>query len=294
MEGINQDRLIERLRQALNEDIGIGDITAESVVEFNPHAQAEIIARQDGILAGIEIAKMLFELDNPPLDIVVKARDGEAISERQQLMTLEGSGAAILKSERTALNLLGRLSGIATLTHQYVQTIEGTNARILDTRKTTPLWRDVEKYAVRVGGGVNHRMGLYDMVLIKENHIRWAGGLEPALSYCVDELGSNRRSVKIEVEVRSLEELQTVLQYEVDRILLDNMTVEEVKNAVDMVRHKIALEVSGGISLETIRAYAETGVEYISIGALTHSVHVLDVSLLFKEAMLAPGKLVNS
>jgi len=293
MDRIDLESLKDRIGKALEEDVGLGDITAESVVDFNPHAQAEIIARQDGIVAGLEVAKLVLSHNGPPLDIVLKVQDGDQVESGQQLMTIEGSGQTILGAERLALNLLGRLSGIATLTRKYVDAIEGTNAKILDTRKTTPLWRDLEKYAVRCGGGLNHRMGLYDMVLIKENHIRWAGGLDKAVQHSLEEIGTDRTAIKIEVEVRSLEELESILQYQVDRILLDNMSPTEVRQAVDIVRHKTALEVSGGITLESVRGYAETGVGYISVGELTHSPRVFDVSLLFKDELMAPGELAQ-
>ena len=291
MDSIDVEHLQSRIRQALEEDIGVGDITAESVVDYNPHAQAEIIARQSGTVAGLDVAQLVFSSLGPPMDIVLKAVDGDHVTDGQRLLTIEGSGQTVLSAERTALNLLGRMSGIATLTRQYVDAVKDTDARILDTRKTTPLWRDLEKYAVRCGGGTNHRMGLYDMVLIKENHIRWAGGIAKVLSQCFDEIGTDRRAIQIEIEVSTLKEIEQVLEFDVNRVLLDNMTPDQVRQAVDMVRHKTALEVSGGINLETVRSYAETGVDYISVGALTHSPAAFDVSLLFKDSLVPPGEL---
>lgn len=290
MEGIDLESLKERIASALAEDIGDGDVTVQSVTEYDEHSQAEIIAKQDGIIAGLEVASLVFGHSGPPLDIVKKVEDGDHVSSGEQLMTIEGSGNTILRSERTALNLLGRISGIATLSGQYVDAIQGTQAKILDTRKTTPLWRDLEKYAVRTGGGVNHRMGLYDMILIKENHIRWAGGLKKAVSNALDFRSANR-SVKIEVEVQTLEELREIVDTGIERVLLDNMSVDGIKEAVQIAQGKVQLEVSGGVTLETVRDYAETGVNFISVGALTHSAPAFDVSLLFKEENLPPGEL---
>ncbi|MBD3273791.1 MAG: carboxylating nicotinate-nucleotide diphosphorylase [Candidatus Marinimicrobia bacterium] len=293
MDNIDIEHLKERIHQALEEDIRTGDITTQCVTEFSPHAQAEIVAKQDGILAGISVAELVFTSLEPPLDVVKKSQDGEEVTTGQQLLTLEGSGATILQAERLALNLLGRLSGIATLTRQYVDSVNGTNAKILDTRKTTPLWRDLEKYAVRMGGGKNHRMGLYDMVLIKENHIRWAGGITPALEQCMTFLKSRDMNVKVEIEVTDLKELQEALNFPVDRVLLDNMSPQEVSEAADINAGRAQLEVSGGITLNSIRDFAETGIDYISIGALTHSVSSFDLSLLFLTENLQPGELAG-
>jgi len=290
MEGIDRENLEERIASALAEDIGDGDVTVQSVTEYDEHSQAEIIAKQDGIVAGLEVAKMVFGHSGPPLDTVKKVEDGDRVSSGQQLMTIEGSGNTILRSERTALNLLGRMSGIATLTGQFVDAVQGTDTKILDTRKTTPLWRDLEKYAVRTGGGVNHRMGLYDMILIKENHIRWAGGLKKAVSNALNFRSANR-SVNIEVEVQTLDELREIVDTGIERVLLDNMPVDEIKEAVNMAQGKVQLEVSGGVTLETVREYAETGVDFISVGALTHSAPAFDISLLFREENLPPGEL---
>lgn len=293
MEGIDFDHLKKRIDLALSEDIGDGDITVESVSESDQHSQAEIIARQNGIIAGLDVAKMVFNHSGPPLDIVKKVQDGDQVSEGQQLMIIEGSGHSILRSERTALNLLGRMSGIATFTHKFVNAIADTTTKILDTRKTNPLWRDLDKYAVRTGGGVNHRMGLYDMVLIKENHIRWAGGLQKAVSNAVAFRNSNHSQIKIEVEVQTIDELREIVDSGVDRILLDNMSIDHIKQAVQLTNHKVELEVSGGVTLDSVRAYAATGADFISVGALTHSVPAFDVSLLFKEENLPPGELAG-
>lgn len=293
MDNIDIAYLKERIHQALEEDIRTGDVTTQSVTEFSPHAQAEIVAKQNGILAGIEVAELVFTSMDPPLDVVKKVEDGEAVRNKQQLLTIEGSGAAILQAERVALNLLGRLSGIATLTREFVNAVEGTQTEILDTRKTTPLWRDLEKFAVRMGGGKNHRLGLFDMVLIKENHIRWAGGITAALEECLAYLKSRSIDMTVEIEVSNIEELEESLKFPVDRVLLDNMSPQEVAQAVDINAGKTQLEVSGGITLNSIREFAETGINYISIGALTHSVSWFDVSLLFLKENLQPGELAG-
>jgi len=290
MEGIDLENLNGRITNALTEDIGTGDVTVKSVSEYDQHSQAEIVAKQDGVIAGLDVAQLVFGNSGPPLDIVKKVEDGDQVSAGQQLMTVEGSGHSILSSERTALNLLGRMSGIATLTRQYVDVVSGTKVKILDTRKTTPLWRDLEKYAVRMGGGVNHRMGLYDMILIKENHICWAGGLKEAVSNALNFRNSNR-SVEIEVEVQTLDELREIVGTGIERVLLDNMSVDEIKEAVEIAQGKVQLEVSGGVTLKTVRQYAETGVDFISVGALTHSAPAFDLSLLFIEENLPPGEL---
>ncbi|HKJ69224.1 MAG TPA: carboxylating nicotinate-nucleotide diphosphorylase [bacterium] len=278
-----RESLEQRIKSALAEDIGVGDITAGSVVKYDHHASAEIVVKQPGVICGLEIAEMVFHQLEPRVDVLFRTSDGARVKEGEALIRVEGSGRVILQAERTALNLLSRMIGISTLTSQYVQAVEGTGVRILDTRKTTPLWRDIEKYAVRMGGGVNHRMGLYDMVLIKENHIRWAGGIAQAVNRSVESLRKYQPDTAIEVEIRNLKELDEVLAFEVDRVLLDNMTPEEVRSAVHKTAGKVEVEVSGGITLENLRAYAEAGVDYISVGALTHSARAFDLSLLFQS-----------
>lgn len=277
------ESLEQRIKSALAEDIGAGDITAGSVVKYDHHSRAEIVAKQPGVISGIEVAEMVFHQLEPRVDVLNQAKDGAWVEEGETLVVLEGSGSVILQAERTALNFLGRMSGISTLTREYVKAVEGTGVRILDTRKTIPLWRDIEKYAVRIGGGMNHRMGLYDMVLIKENHIRWAGGISEAVKRSVDTLRRNQPATAIEVEIRNPDELNEVLAYDVDRVLLDNMIPEEVRIAVQKTNGEVEVEVSGGITLDNIRSYAETGVDYISVGALTHSAGAFDVSLLFQS-----------
>jgi len=290
MESIDTTRLQERINAALREDIGAGDVTASSVVEYDPHVQAEIIARQDGVIAGIEVALLVFRSMEPSPDIMPNVRDGDRVKEGQQLLSLEGSGQAVLTAERTALNLLGRLSGIATFTRRFVDQVEGTGAKILDTRKTTPNWRDVEKYAVRTGGGKNHRMGLYDMVLIKENHVRWAGGFKEAIRNARQSMKEKGNGQLIEVEVRTIDELEEVLHLGVRRVMLDNMSPAQVRYAVKLANGECELEVSGGISLDTVRDFAETGVDYISVGSLTHSPPAFDLSLLVRDENRPPNE----
>lgn len=283
MDRLDINTLRRRIQSALAEDIGSGDVTTGSVVTSSPHTYAEIVARQDGVVAGIQVASMVFEELESGLGISPYCEDGDEVSSGDRVLALEGDGGAILSGERLALNLLGRMSGITTLTRQYVQAIAGTGAQILDTRKTTPLWRDLEKYAVRLGGGANHRMGLYDMILIKENHIRWAGGIGNAVKHAFAYVQSHDPDIEVEVEVRSLEELEEALKLGVSRVLLDNMTPGIVAEAVELTEGEATLEVSGGIDLHSVRSYGETGVDYISVGSLTHSAPVLDLSLLFRD-----------
>lgn len=282
---------------ALSEDVGTGDVTTLNSVPSNIGARAVIVAKEAGVVSGLEIAQMTFREVDPELKFRSTTRDGEWIEAGVALAQISGSAASIMTAERTALNYLMRLCGVATLTHKYVQTIEGTGCRILDTRKTTPGLRFLEKYAVACGGGVNHRMALWDMYLVKDNHIRAARGLTQA----IDRIQRTRRDLLLEVEVESMEQLREALRPEVDRILVDNQPVDAVKRAVDEVErwyranppdHSRVLpgakrwpevEVSGGINLETARAYAETGADYLSVGALTHSAPALNLSLEIEE-----------
>ncbi len=272
--------LDNRLREALREDIGRGDVTTESIVEgtTSEHTcEARIIAKEELVLAGWPVFVRVFGLLGP-IEVRSEAEDGKPVPAGSTLGCLRGPGHVLLQGERVALNLLQRMSGVATMTRAYVQAIEGTRARILDTRKTTPLWRDLEKYAVRVGGGVNHRRGLDDGILIKENHIAWAGGIRNAINACV------RRSShlqKVEIEVTNLDQLEEALQAGAEIVMLDNMDVEQVREAVRVSAGRCLLEVSGGVNLNTIRKYAETGVDFVSVGALTHSYRARDISMLF-------------
>lgn len=281
---------------ALTEDVGVGDVTTAAVVPKGRKGLAEVIARDGGVIAGLEFTQNLFKKLDKDLKIETELQDGQKIKEGEVVLTIEGGLESILRGERVALNFLGRLSGIATLTSKFVERIKGTESKILDTRKTTPGMRLLEKYAVTVGGGENHRFGLYDMILIKENHLAACGGIEAALRAArlyVDEYEGQtkgRHSLKIEVEVKNTEELKEALKFSPDIIMLDNFDVEEIREGVEIARRFEAqegrapkLEVSGGVNLKNVREIAETGVDFISVGALTHSPKTLDFSLLIRE-----------
>jgi len=264
------DRVV---RTALAEDVGSGDRTTDGVVPATARCRAELLLEEPGVPCGIDAARAVFEALDPAVQFEPAVADGRPVAEPPvTLARLEGSARAVLTGERTALNLLGRLSGIATLTSHYVAAVAGTGATILDTRKTTPGLRALEKYAVRCGGGANHRAGLDDAILVKENHLRIAGGIAPAVA-------ALRNGLPIEVEAETLGDVAEALDAGVDRILLDNMTPAEVAEAVALVAGRVPLEASGGITLDNVRAYAAAGVDFISIGALTHSARSLHVSL---------------
>lgn len=279
-----EDILEEFIRTALAEDIGQGDFTTLAIVDKDKNGQAQIIAKQNGILAGIEIVKKTFFFLNHDIQFETQFRDGDKIDVNDTVIIITGKILSILKGERTALNLLAHLSGISTLTAKYVEEVRGTQAKITDTRKTTPLLRDLEKEAVRAGGGINHRMGLYDMVLIKDNHIQAAGGIREAVNKCKQYLGENKLNLKIEVETTNLNQVRDALACDVDQIMLDNMALNMIREAVNIISGRAVVEASGGISLKSIRSIAETGVDLISIGALTHSAPVFDFSLLLEGA----------
>ncbi|MEM9355994.1 MAG: carboxylating nicotinate-nucleotide diphosphorylase [Pseudomonadota bacterium] len=262
---------------ALSEDLGLaGDITTNSVIAPHWTATASINSRENGIVSGLVVACEAFRQLDPDIELDVTAADGDQVSPGDTVMAIAGNARAILSAERIALNFLGRMSGIATLTNRYVAAVAGTRATIVDTRKTTPGLRAFEKYAVRCGGGMNHRVGLFDAVLIKDNHIAIAGGVAQAVAAAKQHAG---HMVKIEVEVDTLEQLDEALANPVDAVLLDNMPPQVLRQAVDRCAGKIITEASGGINLETVRAAAEAGVDLISVGALTHSVTVLDFGL---------------
>jgi nicotinate-nucleotide pyrophosphorylase (carboxylating) len=270
--------LVDRaVAAALAEDLGDnGDITTDAIVPAGTSGKAAIVVRQDGVIAGLDLAEAAFKALDPAIRFVRLVQDGTKVERGGTIATVAGKTRALLTGERTALNFLGRLSGIATLTAAYVKAVEGTGARIACTRKTTPGLRAFEKYAVRAGGGVNHRFGLYDAVLVKDNHIAAAGGLTQAL----ERLGTRRGPrVKIEVEVDTLDQLEEALNFPIDAVLLDNMDVTTLRRAVTLVAGRVATEASGGVTLETVRKIAETGVDLISVGALTHSSRNLDSSL---------------
>jgi len=268
----------ELIREALAEDIGSGDLTCEAVVPGDARARGSVRAKQAGTLAGVGVAATVFETVDAGVGVTVVRDDGDAVAPGDSVLELEGPAAGILSAERVALNFLGRLSGVATATRRLVDAVEGTRALILDTRKTTPGLRALEKAAVLAGGGVSHRAGLYDAILIKENHVRVAGGVGEAARRG---LAGAPGGVWVEVEVESLDELDEALGAGIERVLLDNMSPEEMREAVARTAGRASLEASGAIGPDSIRAVAETGVDYISVGALTHSAPALDLSLLF-------------
>jgi nicotinate-nucleotide pyrophosphorylase (carboxylating) len=277
---LNDSRVSRLIELALMEDVGMGDVTSDAIIEGPRFGEAEFLCKEDGIVAGLEVAALVFQYCDHGVAVVPLVHDGEIGRKGERIARIDGDVKSILKGERTALNFLQRMSGIATATHRFVHAIAGTNAKITDTRKTAPGLRVLDKWAVRLGGGVNHRFGLDDMVLIKDNHIVAAGGITQAVERCRKYLGSEGLEIKIEVETKNLTEVQEALHCAgIHRIMLDNFPLEEMKLAVERIAHKVEVEASGGVNLETVRSIAETGVDYISVGALTHSVKGLDISL---------------
>ncbi|MCX6233232.1 MAG: carboxylating nicotinate-nucleotide diphosphorylase [Bacteroidetes bacterium] len=265
---------------ALQEDIGEADHTSLATIPSSARKKARLLIKEAGILAGVDIARKVFMKVDPDVDFNVAMPDGTIIKKGDIAFTIEGQAIAILSAERLALNFLQRLSGIATYTYKVVAQLQGLHTRVLDTRKTTPLWRELEKYAVRTGGGYNHRAGLYDMILIKDNHIDFAGGITNSIQSTRQYLARNKMELKIEIEVRDFAELNEVLAAGgIHRIMLDNFSPVELKKAVGMIQGRYETEASGSIRLENIREYAETGVDFISVGALTHQIKSLDMSL---------------
>ena len=281
IEMMDVDRLISDLIElAFTEDIGDGDHTTLCSIPAEETGQSRLIIKEAGILAGVDVAKTIFHKFDSSLEIEVFLNDGTPVQPGDIAFVVSGKIQSLLQTERLVLNVMQRMSGIATLTHQYVKRLEGTSTRILDTRKTTPGMRMLEKQAVKIGGGENHRIGLFDMILLKDNHVDFAGGIENAIRRAQKYLKEKNRSLKIEIEVRNLQELDEVLRVGgADRIMLDNFTPELTREAVQIVGGRVELESSGGITFDTIRTYAETGVDYISVGAITHSVKSLDMSL---------------
>jgi nicotinate-nucleotide pyrophosphorylase (carboxylating) len=267
------------IQRALDEDLGAGDLTSRAVVPEGSGASGLVIAKADGVVAGLDVAAAVFAAVDRKLEVEARAADGDRAAPGDELLALRGDARAILAAERVALNLLGRLSGVATLTARYVAAVDGTATRILDTRKTTPGMRALEKAAVVAGGGTSHRFGLYDAILVKENHVRVAGGVGEAARRA---LAGAPDGVVVEIEVESLDELDEALEAGIGRVLLDNMGPDALRAAVERTAGRARLEASGGITLDTVRAVAETGVDFISVGALTHSAPALDVSLLFE------------
>ena len=272
---LDRDALERVVAAALAEDVGTGDATTDATVPADGRARAELHVEERGVVCGVAIAAAVFTALDPAVEVAQLVPDGTLVEAGTVVAEVAGPARAILTGERTALNLLARLSGIATLTRRYVDELAGTGAEILDTRKTTPGLRALEKYAVRCGGGTNHRVGLYDAVLVKENHIRAAGGITAA----VERIRAAGVELPVEVEAETPADVEEALAVGVERILLDNMTPDEIRAAVATVAGRARLEASGGIALDTVRAYAETGVDFISIGALTHSARSLHVSL---------------
>ncbi len=278
---MNISNLDEIIRMALREDVGDGDHSTLACIPAEAVGTAKMVAKQDGILCGTEVGKRVFETVDQTLKVNVLKNDGDRIAKGDVVMTVSGHSGSILTAERTALNFMQRLSGIATQTATMVRMLEGTNTRLLDTRKTTPNMRLLEKYAVHCGGGTNHRIGLYDMIMLKDNHIDFAGGISQAIDRTRDYLVRTGRNLKIEIEVRNLDELQQVLDHGgVDRIMLDNFDTTTLAEAVSRIDHRYETEASGGITDQTLRQYAETGVDFISVGALTHHIKSLDLSLI--------------
>jgi nicotinate-nucleotide pyrophosphorylase (carboxylating) len=271
--------ILASVNQALAEDIGLGDVTTNLIVPQDAMMKGQIIAKQAGTIAGLDVAQIVYQTLNERVNFEIYANEGAQVENRQLLARVTGPARALLTAERTALNFLGRVSGIATLTNQFVAAVAGTRAVILDTRKTVPGLRALDKLAVRRGGGQNHRVGLYDMVLIKDNHIDFAGSLEEAVRRA--RLAS--QDLEIEVETRTLEDVSQALMLGVERILLDNLSITTMRQAVEMNAGRAKLEASGNVTLANVREIAETGVDYISIGALTHSVMVFDVSFLYMD-----------
>ncbi len=299
----NSAYITERIAQALAEDVGAGDVTVAATIPANATGKARIFAKQEMVCAGLPLAERVFSMLDPEMDTQAKFSDGQLAKKGQELLHLSGQAASILTGERTALNFLGHLSGIATLTRQFAKELAGTNAQIRDTRKTTPGLRLLEKYAVKMGGGTNHRIGLYDAILLKENHIALAGGVKGAMDQAhaytsshmnpqamtayeavgADETSHGPTGLTIQIEVRNEEELREALSAGADSVLLDNMSPEEAAHAVSIarsIRPTCQIEISGGITLQNARVYALTGADYLSSGSLTHSARSADVSLL--------------
>jgi len=274
------DKIIQLIEQAIAEDLGDGDHTSMATIPEDARGKMKLLVKEDGIIAGVEIAKLVFQKIDPEISMEVLISDGAPIHKGDIVFYVSGRCRSMLIAERTMLNYLQRMSGIATATKSYTRLLEGTKAHLLDTRKTTPNMRVFEKMAVVIGGGMNHRMGLYDMVLIKDNHVDFAGGIKQAIDAEHNYLERIGKKLKIEIEVRNFDELnQAMAAGGIDRIMLDNFTPENIKKAVEIIGGKFETEASGGINLENIREYALAGVDFISVGAITHHINSLDLSL---------------
>ncbi|MDE7394048.1 MAG: carboxylating nicotinate-nucleotide diphosphorylase, partial [Muribaculaceae bacterium] len=263
---------------AFAEDVGDGDHTTLSTIPAEAKGKQQLIVKEDGILAGVDIARKVFKMFDPELKMTVLINDGARVKKGDIAFVVEGSVRSLLQTERTMLNIMQRMSGIATMTDKYQSRLEGLKTKVLDTRKTTPGMRLLEKEAVAIGGGKNHRIGLFDMILIKDNHVDFAGGITNAVNAAKEYCAKNNKDLKIEVEVRNTAEIDEALAAGVDRIMLDNFTPAQTAEAVKHINGRVEIESSGGITLDTLRQYGETGVDYISVGALTHSVKGLDMS----------------
>ena len=277
---LSEDLLNAFLETALREDLGDGDHSSLACIPEESNGAARLLVKDDGILAGMELARMIFSRIDPELKFDALLLDGDQITHGDIAFTVDGRVHSILKSERLVLNVMQRMSGIASRTYEYVQEIKGLHTRILDTRKTAPGIRILDKEAVRIGGGMNHRMGLYDMILLKDNHIDYAGGIEQAIANTHQYLARTGRELGIEVEARSLRDVREILRVgKIDRIMLDNFSIPDTRQAVEMIQGRYEIESSGRITLNNIREYAKCGIDFISIGALTHQVRSLDLSL---------------
>ena len=271
-----EDRLIDL---AFAEDIGDGDHTTVCCIPEDAMGKSHLLIKEDGILAGVEVAKRVFARFDPTMQVEVLINDGTRVKKGDIAMIVTGKVRSLLQTERLMLNIMQRMSGIATMTNRYVERLKGTKTHVLDTRKTTPGMRMLEKQAVKIGGGMNHRIGLFDMILLKDNHVDFAGGIRNAITRCHEYLKEKGLDLKIEIEVRNFDELNQVLECGgVNRIMLDNFSTDDTKKAVEIIGGKYETESSGGITYDTIRSYAECGVDFISVGALTHSVKGLDMS----------------
>lgn len=273
------DNLDELIKLWFAEDIGDGDHTTLSCIPADARGKSQLIIKEAGVLAGVEVAKRIFHAFDPELQVTQYLHDGDRVKPGDIAFVVEGRIQSLLQTERLMLNVMQRMSGVATRTAEYVKLLEGTHTRVLDTRKTTPGLRLLEKEAVKIGGGCNHRIGLYDMILLKDNHVDFAGGIDKAITRAKDYCAAKGKNLKIEIEVRNFDELNQVLAVGgVDRIMLDNFTPTDTKKAVALIGGRYETESSGGITFDTLRTYAECGVDFISVGALTHSVKSLDMS----------------
>ncbi len=285
---LSDSRVSRIIEEAILEDVGMGDITTENIIPSDVLGKGNIVVKESGIIAGLDVASLVFQFVDPELTLTPLFADGSWVETPAVVAKVDGPLASILRGERTALNFLQRMSGIATMTRKYVEAVAGTGVQITDTRKTAPGLRMLDKLAVKFGGGVNHRFGLDDMVLIKDNHIVAAGGIGPAIERCLKNLASRRLKVSVEVEARTLEEVYTASKYAgVKRIMLDNFSVDDMKKAVRAINHAVEVEASGNISLSNVKTVGQTGVDIISVGALTHSPKALDISL---EVSMVPPR----